>query len=271
MCVSLCMAFTACEKDEDDEDEEEEEEEETKKKDEDDEDGNADFDFDFDFDFSGGEETKAETAVMETEAETKKPEIDTVTGEAETAEPEEPDGYISRREREEIVRNYGSVYVEINVKDYGTVRVELYADVAPVTVKNFITLAESGFYNGISFHRIVEDFVIQAGDPTGTGYGGSEENIYGEFSANGVENDLSHKRGVISMARTASDMNSASSQFFICTEDSEFLDGQYAAFGCVIDGMDVVDAIDEVQTDAYGRPYESVVIESVTVYHMVEF
>lgn len=131
----------------------------------------------------------------------------------------------------------------IDVKDYGKITVELYPDVAPITVSNFVTLAKSGFYDGLTFHRIMEGFMIQGGDPKGNGTGGSDQNIFGEFSENGFENNLSHTRGVISMARNGYDYNSASSQFFIVHEDSVFLDGQYAAFGKVIDGMEVVDKI----------------------------
>ena len=130
----------------------------------------------------------------------------------------------------------------IDVKDYGVITVELYPDIAPKTVANFVKLAESGFYDGLTFHRIIKDFMIQGGDPLGNGTGGSDENIVGEFKANGFENNLNHTRGVISMARS-NDMNSASSQFFIMHADSPHLDGQYAAFGKVTDGMDVVDKI----------------------------
>ncbi|MBR0115012.1 MAG: peptidylprolyl isomerase, partial [Firmicutes bacterium] len=116
---------------------------------------------------------------------------------------------------------------------------------APITVENFVKLAKSGFYDGLTFHRIMEGFMIQGGDPDGNGSGGSGENIKGEFSSNGVENSLSHTRGAISMARNSFDMDSASSQFFIVHEDSAFLDGDYACFGYVTDGMEVVDAIAE--------------------------
>ena len=138
----------------------------------------------------------------------------------------------------------GTHHAEIEVKDYGTIEVELDADSAPVTVTNFVKLAQDGFYDGLTFHRIIDGFMIQGGDPNGDGTGGSDENIKGEFSNNGVENNISHVRGTISMAR-ANNPDSASSQFFIVHEDSTFLDGQYAAFGHVTDGMDVVDAICE--------------------------
>lgn len=137
----------------------------------------------------------------------------------------------------------GLHHVEIDVADYGTIALELDGETAPITVENFLKLAKSGFYDGLTFHRIIDGFMIQGGDPQGTGMGGSDETIRGEFSANGVENDISHVRGVISMARNGYDMDSASSQFFIVQSDSTFLDGQYAAFGHVTEGMEIVDAI----------------------------
>jgi peptidyl-prolyl cis-trans isomerase B (cyclophilin B) len=136
----------------------------------------------------------------------------------------------------------GLHHVEIDVENYGTISLELDADTAPITVQNFCSLAEDGFYDGLTFHRIISGFMIQGGDPNGDGTGGSENTIKGEFSDNGVENNISHLRGVISMAR-GSDNDSASSQFFIVQADSTYLDGQYAAFGHVTDGMDIVDAI----------------------------
>ena len=138
----------------------------------------------------------------------------------------------------------GLHHVTIDVQDYGTISLELDADTAPISVTNFINLALEGYYDSLLFHRVINGFMIQGGDPNGNGTGGSEKTIKGEFSANGVENDISHVRGVISMAR-ANDPDSGSSQFFIVHEDSTFLDGQYAAFGHVTDGMDVVDAICE--------------------------
>lgn len=146
------------------------------------------------------------------------------------------------KEEEDYLK--GLHHVEIEVKDYGTVALELDADTAPVSVTNFIRLAEDGFYDGLTFHRIISGFMIQGGDPKGNGTGGSDKTIKGEFSENGVENDISHVRGVISMARS-NDPDSASSQFFIVHEDSLFLDGNYAAFGHVTEGMDVVDNICE--------------------------
>ena len=138
----------------------------------------------------------------------------------------------------------GKHHVEIQIKDYGTIKAELDADVAPVSVSNFESLAKSGFYDGLTFHRIISGFMIQGGDPKGDGTGGSDKNIKGEFSANGVENSISHVRGTLSMAR-AQDYNSASSQFFIMHQDAASLDGQYAAFGKVTEGMEIVDQICE--------------------------
>jgi len=133
-------------------------------------------------------------------------------------------------------------YADIEIAEYGTVTVQLDSAAAPATVANFVALAESGFYNGLTFHRIMEGFMMQGGDPKGNGTGGSDTKIVGEFSANGYDNPISHKRGIISMARSR-DFNSASSQFFIMHADADYLDGQYAAFGCVTEGMDVVDAV----------------------------
>ena len=136
----------------------------------------------------------------------------------------------------------GKHYVQFDIADYGVITAELDADVAPITVTNFMKLVESGFYDGLTFHRIISGFMIQGGDPLGNGMGGSSERIKGEFSANGVQNDLLHERGVLSMARSSA-MDSASSQFFIMHEKAPHLDGQYAAFGKVLSGMEVVDAI----------------------------
>ena len=135
-------------------------------------------------------------------------------------------------------------FVEIKVKDYGVITVQLDWDNAPKTCRNFVNLANEGFYDGLTFHRIIEDFMIQGGDPKANGTGGSDKDIYGEFLANGHRNTLSHKRGVISMARS-NDYDSASSQFFICNADSTHLDGQYAAFGKVVNGMEIVDKVTE--------------------------
>lgn len=137
----------------------------------------------------------------------------------------------------------GKHHAEIVIAEYGKLELELDADVAPITVTNFVNLVKKGFYNGLTFHRIMSGFMIQGGDPNGDGTGGSEETIKGEFKSNGIENTMSHKRGVISMARTQNDPDSASSQFFIVQADSDFLDGDYAAFGKVTAGMDIVDKI----------------------------
>ena len=138
----------------------------------------------------------------------------------------------------------GKHNIEITIKDYGVIKVELDADNAPITVTNFVSLVKSGFYDGLTFHRIIKDFMIQGGDPLGNGTGGSEETIKGEFKNNGVNNTISHVRGVISMAR-GQDYDSASSQFFIVHKDSTFLDDEYAAFGHVTEGMEIVDKICE--------------------------
>lgn len=145
-------------------------------------------------------------------------------------------------EEENSSTTTGSYTATIEVADYGTITVSLDETAAPETVANFVSLAQSGFYDGLTFHRIMEGFMIQGGDPNGDGTGGSGETITGEFSENGFDNDLSHTRGAISMARSE-DYNSASSQFFIVQEDSTYLDGSYAVFGYVTEGMEVVDAI----------------------------
>lgn len=142
----------------------------------------------------------------------------------------------------------GKHHICIDVSNYRTIEVELDADTAPVTVTNFINLANSGFYNGLTFHRVIDGFMIQGGDPNGDGTGGSSEKIKGEFKSNGVQNNISHIRGTISMARSSAN-NSASSQFFIMQKDTPSLDGQYAAFGTVTSGMDIVDKICKDCTD----------------------
>ena len=151
----------------------------------------------------------------------------------------------SQTEQVELVKAadpIGIHHAEIEIQDYGTVSVELDGDTAPVTVQNFMDLANAGFYNGLTFHRIIDGFMIQGGDPNGDGTGGSGKDITGEFAANGYENNIAHTKGVISMAR-AQDPDSASSQFFIMVADAPHLDGMYAAFGHVADGQDVVDKI----------------------------
>ena len=140
--------------------------------------------------------------------------------------------------------------------------ITLYPDVAPITCENFEKLVKDGFYDGLKFHRVVEDFMAQGGDPKGDGTGGSTDTIKGEFSQNGVENTLSHTRGVVSMARS-NDPDSASSQFFICYGDESFLDGQYAAFGKVVAGMEVVDKIASVRTDWNDKPTTPVKMKTV--------
>ena len=153
----------------------------------------------------------------------------------------------------------------IEVKNFGTIYVELYPDVAPNTVNNFISLANSGFYNGVTFHRVIKNFMIQGGDPKGTGTGGPGYTIKGEFTANGFKNDLKHTRGVISMARASGNMDSAGSQFFIMHVDYPSLNNQYASFGKVVSGMNVVDAIASVRTGRNDKPAEDVVMTSVRV------
>lgn len=155
--------------------------------------------------------------------------------------------------KEEVKYLTGKVNVEMSVKNYGKVTMELDADVAPITVTNFVSLVNSKFYDGLTFHRIIEGFMVQGGDPKADGTGGSEKTIKGEFKENGVENNISHVRGTVSMAR-ANDPDSASSQFFIVVEDSTFLDGKYAGFGKVTSGMDVMDNIvkDAKPTDDNG-------------------
>ena len=153
----------------------------------------------------------------------------------------------------------------ITMNDGGIIQLELYPETAPESVKNFISLANGGFYDGLIFHRVIAGFMIQGGDPQGNGAGGPGYCIKGEFAANGVSNDISHERGVISMARRSRPLDSAGSQFFICHADSQFLDGQYAAFGRVIAGMDVVDAIAKATTDSRDKPYKDQVMASVRV------
>ena len=159
--------------------------------------------------------------------------------------------------------------VVIDVKDYGKITVELYPDIAPATVRNFKKLVNQKFYDGLIFHRVIENFMIQGGDPLGDGTGGQTDengnkiNIKGEFSENGFKNTLAHTRGVISMARS-NDKNSASSQFFICQVSYPSLNGKYASFGKVTEGMEVVDAIAAVPTNSNDKPLTDVVITSIT-------
>ena len=152
----------------------------------------------------------------------------------------------------------------IEVKEFGVIEVELNPSVAPITVENFVKLAKKGFYNGLTFHRVIKGFMIQGGCPRGNGTGGPGYSIKGEFIANGVNNPLKHTRGVISMAR-AMDPDSAGSQFFIMHKDAPHLDGQYAAFGKVIKGIEVVDAIASVETNYYDMPLNKVVIKDIKI------
>ena len=154
--------------------------------------------------------------------------------------------------------------VLIKVKDFGDITVELDPTNAPITVENFLKLAKSGFYNGLTFHRVIKGFMIQGGCPKGNGTGGPGYSIKGEFKSNGVLNTISHTRGTISMAR-AMDPNSGGSQFFIMHKDGTYLDGQYAAFGKVVSGIEVVDKVAGVRTTPSDRPYEPVIIEAIEV------
>lgn len=164
--------------------------------------------------------------------------------------------------------NMEKVYATIEFEGFGTVKLELYPEIAPQSVYNFVSLARKGFYNGLTIHRIVPGFVIQGGDPDGNGMGGPGYCIKGEFKENGVENNLKHDKGVISWARTP-DPDSAGSQFFIVLEDAPnnhlALDNKYAGFGKVIEGMDVVTAVAKVETDMYDRPVKPVVMKTVTI------
>lgn len=154
--------------------------------------------------------------------------------------------------------------VTITMENGGVIKAELYPEIAPNTVNNFIDLINRGFYDGLIFHRVIPGFMIQGGDPEGNGMGGPGYSIKGEFSCNGFKNELKHTKGVLSMARTM-DPNSAGSQFFIMVEDAPHLDGQYASFGKVIEGMEVADEIVNAKTDYSDRPYEDQVIKSMTV------
>lgn len=159
-----------------------------------------------------------------------------------------------------IISTRGKNMIILHIKDFGDIKIELDRVNAPISANNFASLVSQGFYDGLTFHRIIKGFMIQGGDPNGIGTGGPGYSIKGEFRANGVKNNLSHKRGVISMARSQMP-NSAGSQFFICDANDEFLDGQYAAFGKVVEGMDVVDKIAQVDKNHNDRPYTPVIIE----------
>ncbi len=159
--------------------------------------------------------------------------------------------------------------VMIEVENYGKIIIELYPDVAPKTVKNFKDLVSEGFYDGLIFHRVIEDFMIQGGDPQGDGTGGSDKTVKGEFASNGFKNSLNHERGVVSMARS-NNKDSASSQFFICHKDSPHLNGNYAAFGKVVHGIEVVDAIAAVSVNSNSKPLTDVVMKKVCFVESVE-
>ena len=163
-----------------------------------------------------------------------------------------------------VPENEADPIATLVIKGYGTVIIELFPDVAPITVANFITLANSGYYDGLIFHRVIKNFMIQGGDKAGTGSGTAPYNIKGEFKANGVDNNLKHVPGVVSMAR-AKAYDTAGTQFFICVADCDWLDGQYAAFGKVLYGLDYVYEISKVSTNAKDRPLKDVVIESIRV------
>lgn len=182
-------------------------------------------------------------------------------------------GKAETKTKSDTKSNYDNNYAEkvkenpivtITMEDSKKIIIELEPKTAPLTVANFIDLAQSGFYDGLTFHRVIEGFMIQGGDPVGTGTGGPGYAIKGEFSSNGIDNTISHKRGVISMARSQ-DVDSAGSQFFIMQADSTNLDGQYAAFGEVTSGMDEVDKISKVEKDASDKPNKDVIMKTVTV------
>lgn len=170
----------------------------------------------------------------------------------------------TKKQTEEKIDEKDLPEVTIKVKDYGTMKGVLYPNKAPNTVNNFIALANSGFYDNLTFHRVIKDFMIQGGDPEGTGTGGPGYSIKGEFSSNGFDNDLKHTEGVLSMAR-ARDKDSGGSQFFIMTKDSPHLDGDYAAFGKITEGLDVLHKIEDVKTDSNDKPLNEVKIESIKV------
>lgn len=172
------------------------------------------------------------------------------------------EAYLSKETEKEPKDHNPVATIEMNNGDI--IKLELYPEIAPNTVRNFIFLANSNFYNGTIFHRVIEGFMIQGGDPEGTGMGGPEYSIFGEFSKNGFENDLTHERGVISMAR-GNDKNSAGSQFFIVHQDSPHLNGDYAAFGKVIEGLDVVDKIATAKTGNNNKPKEDIIIKNISV------
>ena len=177
---------------------------------------------------------------------------------------------VSEKQNGESATDTEHTKILFTMENGNTFTIELYPEYAPETCANFKKLVNEGFYNGLTFHRVVEGFMAQGGDPDGTGSGGSPDKIKGEFSSNGfTQNTLSHKRGVVSMARTSNDNNSASSQFFICYADCDFLDGDYAAFGKVVDGMDTVDAFLDVErvysNNELSKPTTPIVIKTAEV------
>ncbi len=194
--------------------------------------------------------------------------LDTTTAENEAEPTEDTQTEPEPEEEHTSFASDKTYYADIAVQDYGTITVALDASQAPTTVQNFVELSQKGFYDGLTFHRIMDGFMMQGGDPTGTGNGDAGYTIEGEFSANGYENNISHTRGTISMAR-ANDYDSASCQFFIVQSDSTFLDGNYAGFGHVTEGMDIVDAIcsEAEPTDDNGTipASQQPIIESVTI------
>lgn len=225
---------------------------------------------------SGTQETKKEEQTQqETDADKQNSEDETKTDDTsdsakDAAQNDDTasNNAVSNEKAKGSVENGQQYTCVIDVENYGPITLVLDEGIAPITVQNFKKLADEGFYNGLTFHRIIDGFMIQGGDPKGNGTGGSSENIYGEFSANGFDNTLKHEKGVISMARSQL-KNSASSQFFICEEDAPSLDGQYAAFGWVTDGMDIVEQIaeDAKPTDNNGSiaKEDQPVINSITV------
>ena len=221
------------------------------------------------------DEDQVETAVTQ-EKENQKENVSAQEGESQEATDTAPEdeesankedsGDAQKGSAEEEALLSGKHYVNINIRDKGTIKAELDADAAPITVTNFVKLVKEGFYDGLTFHRIIEGFMMQGGDPTGTGMGNAGQTITGEFASNGVENPISHTRGTISMARSGQP-DSASCQFFIMHQDGTYLDGDYAAFGHVTEGMEIVDDICENTTgqDSNGMvPEENrPVIESI--------
>lgn len=214
------------------------------------------------------ETTAAETTVAATEAAAETTAVETEAASAETTASVETTAAAAQESEPQDVADASKHHITISVKNYGDIQVELDESIAPITVANFLKLAGDGFYDGLTFHRIIDGFMIQGGDPDGNGMGGADTTIKGEFDANGVKNPLPHVRGTISMARSQ-DFDSASSQFFIVQTDSPHLNGQYASFGTVTEGMEIVDQIckDTKVEDGNGAvlPENQPVIESIKV------